>query len=360
MTSTRITKLAREIQRQTGVPYSLALREAKQSVGLSLPPTDLVPPKKHSHSYAVAYDYEETHGDNTSQVFFGVHKDTGALARVDFDEEVHLLISGSPNSGKTTLLKNLAFSVLRLHPCYEASIIAIADSREYLFANGFAKAVARTLQEAVAVLRAVRESVIDRIEIQEMYAVYSPELPPEEALFDEDFNQGRHVLFISHLLELLTPVAVPRETPLSEFKKLRDQIIQENAWRAEMNELLKYIIVHGEKAKVSVVCESDLFNEDSEFPAIPALLRKSARILLGDRVHLARRTLLHHPDKTSLLTYPILAGVGILSSKKWGDKEFLGWFDDHFEADLNRAEILTQSVDFGDIRPLYALAEYMD
>ena len=41
MTSTRITKLAREIQRQTGVPYSLALREAKQSVGLSLPPTDL-------------------------------------------------------------------------------------------------------------------------------------------------------------------------------------------------------------------------------------------------------------------------------------------------------------------------------
>ena len=98
----------------------------------------------------------------------------------------------------------------------------IQANPKYLFANGFAKAVARTLQEAVAVLRAVRQSVIDRIEIQEMYAVYSPELPPEEALFDEDFNQGRHVLFISHLLELLTPVAVPRETPLSEFKKLRD------------------------------------------------------------------------------------------------------------------------------------------
>ncbi|MGP5523299.1 hypothetical protein ACTXM3_08370 [Glutamicibacter arilaitensis] len=318
MTSTDLKRLARAIQRDTGVNYTVALRKAKESLKAKASPAPRV-----VKSFGEPRDAKATTASQVAQPFgepreakiqrflaataqaddrpeprefwsdresfvsnsefneislsYGYQR-KGRYASWDVQEDHHLLCSGTTGSGKSQLLKNLALAALRDDARYEVSVIA-RTAGEYDWAAPYVRGLATNLDDALALVRAVHEEAVNRNEVREMFGASSFIKMDFHPIQDEGVTSRRHVLFIEELNELITQHPVPPASEDPQLTDEREQARKENRYRAEISELLTDILRVGRVSAVSIF--ADVHNPRQVHRDFPAFARNSAKILMG-------------------------------------------------------------------------------
>lgn len=326
MTSTDRKRLARSIQRELGINYTAALREAKQREEAQNSSNEMqrevnVVRTVEEPDFPRHFDeFPYNSDDLISDLFYGIHQD-GNYARINFEQEANVLCLGATGSGVTNTSRNLAFAALQRSMYYEVSVISPKGAAsEFSFAKPFARAVVSEIGDALALVRAVHSECIARNEVREMWGAASFLELEHQKLHDERVTAKRHLLFINDVLTLLEPRRSATDGAEGNL------FVHENSQRTEIAELLAEIIRYGQVTGIHLVAEAQSASLAGR--TLPSLLGKSAKIIHGrlPRLELARVGIAVEELPSNEVLEPF--GRGIFQSNSGEVKAFQAWLMD--------------------------------
>lgn len=322
MTSQRTRKLALSIQDELGIKYTEALRKAKIQIEERLALAVTAPSASRATELTERrFPHEGTFG---SGLPLGLDETYGNFVTWNFKDNDHLLCVAPTGNGKTVFLQNLAYSALRSVPSAELSIVSLKSPDAFRFADPHARGVARSIEDAVALLRALKDMALGRQELVSNHGVSSFHELPRSVQQTYGLELRRHILIIDELSSLTEVLPVP-ETPEPFAPSSDDQkIMGENAWRSEMNEILSFLVRVGHSVAISVAGATQRIHSTMALE-LADYVQKSARLIMGrvpsNEAHLLS---LNQTDRRPFLA-PMNVGHGAFIPSSGESEQVMMW-----------------------------------